>query len=95
MKLISLHFTIRLTVDQFICHKEPKFDMENYPFNYTKNSDFVETLRKITRNDIKPVFDRYMATFNRQNNTKYAEMITSKGIGFTFNMADDLLNFDM
>lgn len=81
-------------VDQYICFENPEFGMENYRFNYTKNSDFVETLRNVSSKMFER-FEKRVASFNQKMNPPYAETLTRNGIGFTFNLADDILNFDL
>ena len=67
--------------------------MENFKFNFSKNSDFVELLRKVSKKH--PLMDQRIATFNLEANPPYVETLTSQGIGYTFNLVDDILDFNM
>lgn len=84
-----------MTVDQFVCFNQPKFKMEMVSFNYKKNSDFFNLLKESTTKFQKPVFDERIENFNQISHLEYAETITAQGFGFTFNFADDILNFDL
>lgn len=81
-------------VEMFACFDKPHYGMENLKFNYTKNSDFVELLRNITKNSQKPWFDKRIAKWNQHENPPHSEILTAEGIGFTFNLNNNLLYFD-
>jgi hypothetical protein len=82
-------------VDEFVCYDEPKFGMEMLKFNYTKNSDFIKLLKNISSLTQKPWFDQHHAKWNQKKNPPMTEVLTKHGIGFTFNLNADFINFDL
>lgn len=80
-------------VDEFVCFIQPEFQMENLQFNYSKNTDFVDMLK----NDSSPQFwlKEFDAKWNQKECSPNAETLTKHGIGFTFNLNDDILNLDL
>lgn len=79
----------------FVCNNRPRFGTEQLRFNYTKNTDFVKLLKNITSQDQKLWFDQHRAMWNMHANPPHFETLNSLGIGYTFNLLDDLLNFDL
>lgn len=81
-------------VEMFVCNEEPEFLMQNFPFNFSQNSDFVSFLMNITSNSQKLWFDERNARWGNDSNPKYVATLTRNGIGFTFNTfsADEFLD---
>lgn len=83
-------------VEDYVCNTRSRYGMDKLKFNYTKNTDFVERLKNITAISQKPWFDKKLAKLNQQKgNPPNTETLIMHGIGFTFNLNDDLLNFDL
>lgn len=64
-------------------------------FDYEKPTDFVDYLRHYT-NKYSFVFGDYTAKWNEHEVPTFVETLTSKGMGFSFNMAkmERILNVD-
>jgi hypothetical protein len=64
-------------------------------FKYDKPTDFVDYLRTYT-NKYSFVFGKYTAKWNEHIDPNFVETLTSKGMGFSFNMAEmqEILNVD-
>lgn len=83
-------------VEMHICNEAPGYEMDMFPFNYTRDSDFIDLLLNITFTSQSLWFKERNATWLGEINPKYVETLTMNGIGFTFNTfdADEVLNTD-
>ena len=82
-----------------LCNKDQNEINNNFlsfvDFDYEKPTDFVDYLRHYTKK-YSFVFGDYTAKWNEQDAPNFVDTLTSKGIGFSFNIADmkDILNLD-
>lgn len=69
------------------------FVMNFFDFNYRHPSDFVKTMRKHLYDG--GAWETGQSWWNAMTRPPYAQMLTEKGVGWTFNMvgAEKLLNF--
>lgn len=74
------------------------FSKENYllpgnSFTYSKNSDFVEFLKNETAE--RKWFDYNQFWWDRREDVKFAETLSTYGIGFSFNLLEDFNLFHL
>lgn len=95
--LMIFSHCFRSIVQLFVCNEKPDYSLEKYPFNYSRNSDFVSFLMNITSTSSKLWFDERNAEWQGDKNPKFVKTLTKNGIGFTFNTfdADEHLNANM
>lgn len=86
----------RTMVEMPICEEKPEFNMQKYPFNYSRRSDFVDELLRMKSSAQQRWFDERKASWRSDLNPNFLESLTTNGIGFTFNTfgAAELLNVD-
>lgn len=82
-------------VHHVTCYNGFKYFWGDSFFNFTSNTEVVEFLRNMTEQ--RNWFDERQASWNTILDPPFAETITARGIGFTFNIIDseDLLNLSV
>lgn len=87
---------IRSVVEQFICYDSPNYSMEDVPFNYSSNNDFVAHLKAYRTSHILWFYSYKIFKWHGIGSPPFAEVLTRFGFGFSFNImqANDLINFD-
>lgn len=76
-----------MNVQYIVCFDDSQYFLFLNYFNYSKTSDFVGHLKSIP--DQRKWFYWSWRKWNNDWHTKFAETLTTNGIGFTFNIVSD------